>query len=141
MGTFARELADILAAHQGQDLGIWSGQGPRGDPVWYPLRRLAISSPLIHRLKRAAVNEREVAALSPADIQQLAQLLKLRPRELRRLRAALLAHAIEVCLMRRRPAGGWPATCRAAHATFIAFYPSDLESEPDPNEDPLDEIL
>jgi hypothetical protein len=121
MGIFAQELASILADHQHQDLGIWQGQGPRGDPVWHPLRRLGISSPIIQRLKHAAANDRAIATMTLTDLARLGEMLCLTPDELWRLRAAWLAEGVAIHLARRAAPSSREAARRVTRGIFLAL--------------------
>lgn len=126
MGIFARELKAILEAHRGDDLGVWEGQGPRTDPVWYPLRRLAIYAQQIKRLKLAAQSEAIGATLPPDDLERVAEVLHLTADEQRRLRAALLAQGVEMLLADRLSPAEYHVVRQATEATFAMLYRSDI---------------
>jgi hypothetical protein len=101
LGIFARVLQEVLIAHQGEDYSHLGGQAPRNDPIWHPLRRLAIAPEVISRLKEAATSESRRATLNPDDLEYVADQLRFIPDERRRLRAALLAQGVEIFLRDR----------------------------------------
>lgn len=101
MGVFARVLQEVLEAHQDTDYSYLGGQEPRNDPIWHPLRRLAIAPEVISRLKAAAVSNDKRATLNPDDFAYVCDQLGFTPDEQVRLRAALLAQGVEMFLRDR----------------------------------------
>lgn len=101
MGIFARVLQEVLEAHQDTDYSYLGGQDARTDPVWHPLRRLAIAPEVINRLKAAAVSNDKRATLNPDDFTYACDRLGFSPEERVRLRAALLAQGVEIFLRDR----------------------------------------
>lgn len=101
MGIFARELYKILYDHRNDDFSHLGGQKPRTDPIWWPLRRLAISREALNRLKSAAFSDEKRATLNPSDLEYLMEQLNLNPQERARLKAALLAQGVEIFLYDR----------------------------------------
>lgn len=101
MGIFARVLFDVLVAHSETDYSYLGGQEPRNDPIWYPLRRLAIAPEVISRLKAASVSNDKRATLNPDDFAYVCDRLGFTTEERSKLRAALLAQGVEIFLRDR----------------------------------------
>lgn len=101
MGIFARVLQEVLEEHQETDYTYLGGQEPRSDPIWHPLRRLAIAPEVISRLKAAAVSSDKRATLNPDDFVYVCDQLDFSVDERVRLRAALLAQGVEMFLRDR----------------------------------------
>ena len=101
MGIFARVLYDVLEAHQNTDYSYLGGQDARNDPIWHPLRRLAIAPEVISRLKGAAISIEKRATLNPDDFAYVCERLGFTADERIRLRAALLAQGVEIFLRDR----------------------------------------
>lgn len=104
MGIFARVLQDVLVAHQNSDYSYLGGQEPRNDPIWHPLRRLAIAPEVISRLKAAAASNDKRATLNPDDFAYVCDSLAFSQEDRARLRAALLAQGVEIFLRDRMDA-------------------------------------
>lgn len=101
MGIFAQVLQEILIDYRDRGYPYLHEQAPRSDPIWYPLRRLAIAPEVINRLKQAAISDEKRATLNPGDLDYLIEQLHLRPEESAKLRAALLAQGVEIFLRDR----------------------------------------
>lgn len=101
MGVFARVLQEVLEAHQDTDYSYLGGQEPRNDPLWHPLRRLAIAPEVISRLKAAAISNDKRATLNPDDFAYVCEQLRFTASEQTKLRAALLAQGVEMFLRDR----------------------------------------
>jgi hypothetical protein len=101
MGIFARVLEEILVAHQEDDFSDLGGQGAKSDPIWHPLRRLAIAPSVISRLKEAARSDERRATLNPDDLEYLMKQLRFDLEECTKLRTALLAQGVEIFLYDR----------------------------------------
>src|SRR5262249_4776118 len=87
--------------HQMDDYSHLGGQAARSDPIWYPLRRLAIAPAVISRLKEAAGTDEKSATLNPGDLECVMEELHVDFEEQARLRAALLAQGVETFLRER----------------------------------------
>lgn len=105
MGIFAKVLHQVLTNHQFDDYSdILGGQRPKTDPIWHPLRRLAIAPAVIDRLKKAAFSDNKRATLNPSDLEYTMQQLHFNEKEKAQLRAALLAQGVEIFLYDRMTA-------------------------------------
>lgn len=118
MGIFARVLRDVLTAHADEDFSYLGGQSPRTDPLWYPLRRLAIAPEVISRLKEAAGSNEKRATLNPEDLEYAAEKLHFTIEERARLRAALLAQGVEIFLRDRLSDNDFTAATEIAETVF-----------------------
>jgi hypothetical protein len=101
MGIFAKVLQEVLTAHQSDDFGFPERQKPKSDPIWHPLRRLAIAPAVVDRLKKAADSNNKRATLNPSDLDEAMRRLKFSDKEKAQLRAALLAQGVEMFLFDR----------------------------------------
>jgi hypothetical protein len=118
MGIFAQVLQEILRERQGADYSHLGGSSPRTDPVWYPLRRMAIAPEVINRLKAAATSDSRRATLNPDDLDYLSDQLGFSIEETRRLRAALLAQGVEIFLHDRLSEAEGDTTIEIAHQVY-----------------------
>jgi hypothetical protein len=84
---FARELEDILRA--------------RGMQLSYLYRVVGIHAEKVRRLQRSLASPKSFVMLNPDEIELLVENLHLMPEELQRLRAAILATAVERTLIDR----------------------------------------
>lgn len=130
MGIFARVLKQVLIAHEDDDLSRLGGVAARTDPIWYPLRRLAINPAVIARLKEAAEADDKHATLSPDDLEYLMEQLHLSPQERAHLRAALMAQGVESLVQARLASAGSPTDTSVAATVY-----AQLLEHYDPNYD------
>jgi hypothetical protein len=118
MGIFARVLEEILIAHQDTDYSYLGGATARGDPVWHPLRRLAIAPEVISRLKQAAESDDRRATLNPDDLEYAMEQLRFTPQERARLRVALLAQGVEIFMRDRMTDEQEPIAAEIAETVY-----------------------
>lgn len=122
MGIFARVLQEILAARQGSDYSYLGGQEARSDPVWYPLRRMAVPPEVISRLKKAAASDERHATLNPIYLNYLIADLRLSDEEQTKLRAALLAQGVEMFLQDRMAAEEQDAVIEITELIYDSLF-------------------
>lgn len=111
---FARELDDILRAHQLEisrldNIGV----------VYYPEK--------VSRLKRSLTSPAKFPTLNPEELERLEAIVPLTPDERARLRAALAAAAVERSLMDRQD----PATALMAADDVFHILLARLRVQPD----------
>lgn len=105
MGIFAKILKEVLEDHV-IDAPLFGGQGPRTDPIWYPLRELAIHSQYISRIKASVIENDNTATLSSIDLEDLISSMQLNFDEQNKLRYALLAQGVQTYLLDRLKRSG-----------------------------------
>ncbi|MGH2516002.1 MAG: hypothetical protein ACRDHP_10140, partial [Ktedonobacterales bacterium] len=124
MGIFARVLQEVLTAHQDTDYSHLGGYSPRTDPLWHPLRRMAIPPEVINRLKAAAASENRRATLNPDDLDYVSDQLGFTLEERRKLQAALLAQGVEMFLHDRMAEENSDTVAEIAHQVYAQMLTS-----------------